>query len=287
MQYANVNSLRIEATPNLRGICPVCGARTIPKCGKKVIWHWAHVGHVHCDPWWENETEWHRAWKQCFAPEHREIVKHAPDGERHIADVQTASGMVIEFQNSPMSAEELRSREQFYARMIWIVNAAQFAKQFFVMSPIPDPVSALGRDIVLLGGQKPIPHLKPSPLAGLMFWLRSENLGQTGMVRIRGSSEFHDAILESYRGHHLFHWLRPRDVWLSATAPVFLDFGDDMLWWLQIYDAEYNIRAIRRVSKAALVAKNGGDLAAIQPPTGYTPIHPQVAPDDLRRLWHS
>jgi hypothetical protein len=48
----------------------------------------------------ENETEWHRAWKDQFPPEWQEIVHLAGDGERHIADVKTGDGWVIEFQHS-------------------------------------------------------------------------------------------------------------------------------------------------------------------------------------------
>jgi hypothetical protein len=240
---------------------------------------------MHCDPWWENETEWHRAWKSCFPEEQREIVRFDLTGEKHIADVQTSTGKVIEFQNSPISLEELRSREEFYGNLIWIINARNFTKQFFLMSPVPDPMSELGRDIVFSNGQKPMKLLKPAPLAGLMFWLRSENVGHTGMVRIRGSHELKDAILSNYNGHHLFHWKRPRDVWLKAAAPVFFDFGDEALWRLQTYDEEYDVKTVRRVLKTAVVAKHGGYVEAIQTHMGETPIHPQVAPDQLRQLW--
>lgn len=285
MQYASVDGLRTAPAPKLKGTCPACGNTTVAKCGMKVIWHWAHVGRLHCDPWWENETEWHRAWKSCFREEQREIVRFDLTGEKHIADVQTTTGMVIEFQNSPMSIEELQSREEFYGNMIWIINARSLAKQFFLMSPIPDPNSELGRDMVFTNGQKPIQHLKPAPLAGLMFWLRSENADHTGMVRIRGSHEFNDAILSNYNGHHLFHWMRPRDVWLKASAPVFLDFGDENLWRLQTYDEEYGVKTVQRVLKTALIAQHGGCIEAIQSHMGETPIHPQVAPNQLRQLW--
>ena len=46
-------------------------------------------GRRFCDPWWENETEWHRAWKDQFPADWQEIVHHAEDGEKHIADVKT------------------------------------------------------------------------------------------------------------------------------------------------------------------------------------------------------
>lgn len=265
----------------------MCGAAAIAKCGEKVVWHWAHAGQRHCDPWWENETEWHRSWKQCFPEEQREIVMFAPDGEKHIADVRTPNGMVVEFQNSPMAPEELRSREQFYGKMLWVVNAAPFRAQFSIMSPVPDPRSALGKDLVFSGGQRPIPHLKPSPTAGLGFWRRSENPNAGALVRHRSGRDIEDEIRGSYNGHHLFHWLRPKEVWLAATAPVFFDFGDSALWWLQRYDPEFNVRTVRRVLKADLIARNGGNAKALPPPLGESPLHPQVAPDELQKWWHA
>ena len=50
------------------------------------------------------------------------IEKH---GKRHIADINS-NGYVIELQNSPISPEEIISRESFYDKMIWIFNAKNF-----------------------------------------------------------------------------------------------------------------------------------------------------------------
>ena len=44
-------------------------------------------------------------------------------GEKHVADVKTPSGVVVEVQHSRISEDELRSREAFYDDMIWIVDA--------------------------------------------------------------------------------------------------------------------------------------------------------------------
>ena len=43
--------------------------------------------------------------------------------EKHIADVKTPSGFVVEVQHSPIAEEEARIRENFYKEMIWIVDA--------------------------------------------------------------------------------------------------------------------------------------------------------------------
>jgi len=115
MKFAVVSDQRIEATPEAKGECPGCGDPVIAKCGKQKIWHWAHKGTRTCDPWWEPETEWHRAWKANF-PNVQQEVRHqdTETGEWHIADVKVASGLVLEFQHSAISAQEIESREAFY-----------------------------------------------------------------------------------------------------------------------------------------------------------------------------
>ena len=125
MKFALVNNHREEAQPNLKGECPSCNSPMIARCGERRIYHWAHLGHRICDPWWENETDWHRNWKNQFPTNWQEIVHHAQDGERHIADVKTSANWVIEFQHSPIKSEEKRSREHFYKHLIWVVNGVR------------------------------------------------------------------------------------------------------------------------------------------------------------------
>ena len=123
MRYAIVDSERAEAQPRQRGVCQCCGGQTIAKCGEYVVWHWAHKQRDDCDPWWESETEWHRSWKDRFPLGWQEVVHCDPaSGEKHIADVKAPHGLVVEMQNSPIHPEEMRSRENFYSKLVWIVN---------------------------------------------------------------------------------------------------------------------------------------------------------------------
>ncbi len=123
MRFALVNDEKANPQPKVHGRCPHCGEEVISKCGRVKIWHWAHKSREVCDPWWENETEWHRAWKDNFPKEWQEISALDPEtGETHIADVKTSHGMVVEFQHSTMPPEELAARERFYGNMIWIVD---------------------------------------------------------------------------------------------------------------------------------------------------------------------
>lgn len=135
MRYALTNGQRREAEPGLSGQCPSCLAPVVAKCGEIKIRHWAHRGKRVCDLWWENETAWHRQWKDQFPVEWQEQIHIADDGEKHIADVKTSQGWALEFQYSAMTPEERRSRNDFYQKLVWVVNGlrrkrdwTQFAK---------------------------------------------------------------------------------------------------------------------------------------------------------------
>lgn len=122
MQYALVNDERREPEPGLSGICASCGSLMVSKCGEVNIHHWAHGKRRNCDPWWENETEWHRAWKRNFPTAWHEVIQKDEIGEKHIADVKTSQGIVLEFQHSHIKPEERDARENFYKNMVWIVD---------------------------------------------------------------------------------------------------------------------------------------------------------------------
>ena len=96
----------------------------ISKCGQFVRWHWAHKSGTTCDPWQESETDWHRCWKDAFPIDCQEVVHvDSRTNEKHVADVKTLGGIVVEVQHSPITDEEVKSRESFYRNMVWIVDA--------------------------------------------------------------------------------------------------------------------------------------------------------------------
>lgn len=131
MKYALVNNQRVEAQKGMTGICPVCQQPVIAKCGQIKVNHWAHSKSSHCDKWWESETEWHRAWKNHFPEEWQEVITYdEKTGEKHIADIKTDQGFVIEFQHSHIKPEEQKSREEFYKNMIWVVDGTRLKNDF-------------------------------------------------------------------------------------------------------------------------------------------------------------
>jgi len=130
MKFAIVNGNKIEASKGTKGICPSCGSELISKCGEVKINHWAHKGNRNCDLWWKNETEWHRAWKGNFPIEWQEVVQFDKNGEKHIADVRTKYGLVIEFQYSHIAPQERTSREVFYKNMVWLVDGTRLKRDY-------------------------------------------------------------------------------------------------------------------------------------------------------------
>jgi competence protein CoiA len=124
MKFALLNGNRTEAEPNLLADCPNCGNPVRAFCGNSIVHHWKHVKLSECDDWYENETEWHREWKNHFSIEYQEIIRYdQTTNEKHISDIYNdKKNVVLEFQHSPIDINEIQAREQFYNRMIWVID---------------------------------------------------------------------------------------------------------------------------------------------------------------------
>lgn len=261
MQYAIVDNERREAVAGGRGCCPVCSAETIAKCGPRVVNHWAHKGRRNCDPWWENETDWHREWKSYFPENCREISHVAEDGEIHRADIKTPTGIIIEVQHSSMTDAERMAREAFYGNLLWIVDGRGFRKNFDVLHELPHPNSAIAKDIVWWKARRGW-----MGTTGGSFYRLSEtqrmhpdkvitkaSVRSLGiLVEVHSLNKIQTEVDETYCGHHQYDWVRPRKAWLENRCPVFIDFGSDELVKLEIYD-DSGLPCIRYVDKRALV----------------------------------
>lgn len=251
MQLALVNDKKVEAFLGGRGNCPICGTEVIAKCGARIVHHWAHHKIRDCDPWWENETPWHREWKNKFPLECREVLHVADNGEIHRADVKTPTGIVIEIQHSNMLDAERISREEFYQNLIWIIDGTVFKNNFDIYHMLPSPESELAQDIVWFKAER---HMHGAN-RGLFLRLSEElknNLSITkatlGTGRIYSLRDIQEEVESYYNGYHQYDWVRPRKTWLDAKCPVYIDFGDEYLVKLEVYD-ESNLRCIRLVSK--------------------------------------
>lgn len=241
----------MEAFPQGRGICETCGSVLVAKCGPRKINHWAHFRERNCDPWWENETQWHRDWKNLFPKECREISHVAEDGEIHRADIKSPTGIYVEVQHSSMTDIERLSREGFYKNMIWIIDGLPFKNNFDVYHKLPAPGSAIAKDLVWAKAKR---HMNGANDG--MFFRLSENPGQTKATLnggwVHSIRDIQGDLESAYSGHHQYDWVRPRGTWLDAKVPLFIDFGEAYVIQLMTYD-ESNLKCIRYVSKRKLI----------------------------------
>ncbi|RLZ09729.1 competence protein CoiA family protein [Faecalibacter macacae] len=145
MKFAlDENKRRIKPTKSgQKAFCPLCDGLVIGKCGEIYEWHWQHKGFRDCDSWNETETEWHLNWKSKFPENWQEIIIEN-DNEKHIADIKTKKGLVIEFQNSNISSSTIKIRENFYQDMIWVVNAIGFKNNLKCKSLVSTNLKELG-----------------------------------------------------------------------------------------------------------------------------------------------
>jgi competence protein CoiA len=123
MIFALLNGVRTTASPYAHtrdhAECPQCRAEVIAKCGPINAWHWAHRA-ADCDSWAEPDTQWHVDWQEMFPADCCEV----PIGD-HRADVRSPFGLVIEFQHSALSVDEIGERERHYGEMLWVFDAIE------------------------------------------------------------------------------------------------------------------------------------------------------------------
>ena len=140
MKFALVNGVKKTAESAEVGICICCNNPVRAYCGSDRVNHWKHINAIECDTWSEGETEWHREWKNKFDVNQQEIIQYDPEsGEKHIADVYIESkNLVIEFQHSPIGSDEIKARESFYKKMIWIVDLQPYKSNISFRKDIGD-----------------------------------------------------------------------------------------------------------------------------------------------------
>jgi competence protein CoiA len=231
MLFANVNGEKTEATPKTKGICLLCEREVFSKCGEVNVWHWSHFKDESCDSWYEPETEWHKNWKLVFGKDYCEIVI-SKESVRHIADIQTKEGIVIELQNSPIQKPIIRRRESFYGgRMIWVINGRHFKHNFIIYPPILDSNELQGRRDLLY---------TPDGIVD----------SKTGELISRPKKE------------RAFLWSWPRKSWIDVKRNVFIDFGDENLFWI-IEGMGTSRGKGKQINKLKFLEKYGGDITLL------------------------
>lgn len=228
MLFATLNNEKIEATPNTKATCPLCERPVFSKCGEVNVWHWAHLKDESCDSWYEPETEWHKNWKMVFGKDNSEIVIKK-EGVRHIADILTNDSVIIELQNSPIQKPIVRRRENFYGdRMLWVINGKPFEHNFLI---------------------------SPSILHYKEQYYLERNYIQTQHGTVDKNT---GEIISLPKKEFNFSWNWPRKSWSDVQRYVFIDFGDEFLFWVKDGMGTGYGRGVK-VRKEQFIIKYGGD----------------------------
>lgn len=146
------NNITIEEA--VRGgeyFCPICDGAVIVKAkgSEAVREHFAHKNKTECDSWNYDMSEWHRAWQNSFPKECQEVIVQK-DGIKHRADV-LINNTVIEFQHSPITAEEIAERNRFYTecglKVVWVFDAEGKIKNKNESAATLDPLFCAETDL--------------------------------------------------------------------------------------------------------------------------------------------
>lgn len=135
LKAVDENNNRISPEKGKLGFCQLCKQNVRAYCGEINTNHWRHIEIQNCDSWNEGETEWHREWKNEFPDDWQEVIIEK-NSEKHIADIRTPNNLVLELQNSSISSTTIKIRENFYGKMIWLINANKFKDNFRISSVV-------------------------------------------------------------------------------------------------------------------------------------------------------
>lgn len=129
MKYALVNKKKTHIRDVERGALGYdCWFPTydVKACKGHYMQYWKYVDEKPVLPdGYENETDWHSAWKDSLKDEYVEVI--CGENNEHRADIKTPD-YVIEIQKSSISFDAAKERSIFYsklnedARMVWVVN---------------------------------------------------------------------------------------------------------------------------------------------------------------------
>lgn len=122
----------VHAMDAVRGVkyrCLACGSDMILRKGDVVIHHFAHKAKQCTDSWHYDMSDWHLYMQSLFPKENQEVVVRV-DGVVHRADV-LMDGVVVEFQHSPISIEDVMGRCEFFwnlgNKVCWVMHVPDFS----------------------------------------------------------------------------------------------------------------------------------------------------------------
>lgn len=107
--------------------CPICGSPLLIREGTQNAKHFAHKVGECTDTWHYDMSEWHVRMQSYFPIKSREVVVKSGN-KSHRADVLVGK-TVIEFQHSPISADEYMARNDFFDslgyKVVWVFDVSQ------------------------------------------------------------------------------------------------------------------------------------------------------------------
>ena len=116
----------VEKTDGQKYFCPICHGLVVLRKGTINAAHFAHKDSQCSDSWHYDMSVWHKEMQERFPENTREVVMRL-DGETHRADV-FKDGVVVEFQHSPISADEFYDRNEFYTKLgykvVWVFDVS-------------------------------------------------------------------------------------------------------------------------------------------------------------------
>lgn len=225
----------------------MCNSEVLAKCGRRVAAHWAHIA-ADCDPWSEPETPWHREWKSLAPPERREVVIG-----HHRADAVASDGRIVEIQHSPIATADIDAREAHYRRMLWIFDARRAADR------VRFNACRRCRGIGSYAGEVDCDNCD-----GSGTWTGDHASGEcyscdgSGSVWRQRAIECEACGGEGWEaptpGTLYVVWPRARLDWTSATCPVVLDFGHEILRVIRVYESAPLAFVGRPVTREAIAS---------------------------------
>lgn len=258
---------KIQAAPKAKGTCICCETEMVPKCGEIRLHHWAHKNLQQCDHWWENESQWHREWKDRFPLEWQEVLKYDTEtGEKHIADIYNpVKDLVIEFQNSPIKGTEIQSREKYYKRMMWLLNGASLNFATTAMDTKPGFFADLekqinakasrlyNKEMIEIEAKSYLLRQKSELIYNQLIhnkltkieWLQQKNeidsertvlIENHELIKKKAKDELMSckkySLKNSERSHDqryvMYNWKYKNKNWNDAASPTFVDFQNEL-----------------------------------------------------------
>ncbi|MBM3403414.1 MAG: hypothetical protein FJY10_00790 [Bacteroidetes bacterium] len=266
------NGITVRAFPEGRAFCPnpSCSSNLIAKCGEFNIWHWAHENKSDCDSWnYEPITEWHISWQENFSLDRREVFIRKGNA-CHLADVVSHDNLVIEIQNSQILSTEIRLRENFYGKMIWVINSKEFKHNFILKDFRIDFVSEIWfkhifpyhdgeLDFAIIIPEDDDGTILESVMVnnyekyfdtekGKEFWARKRNGPNPELpIEIQNSykgylfNQLLKKICIPSKSHYTtFHWKSLRKSWTISKMPKFIDFNNGFLFYIKTLHSNGN-----------------------------------------------